>query len=510
LSDFLFPLFTQFVACCMLRPADPGRRRRLQPRRDAAAGGRGRQGAPPRSPPWFCGPAPGSGCRSYASRPGCCQTPLLDQSRGRSRGGGGLEQALSILIGAPRCRGEPALQRRHRHPPRRDPGPCCPRLPAELPRILRKSATSSRAPTSSRARSARRPGSAVHTTCCSVDRHVASPPCRDLRGHLGAGAPSSHAALAGAEVLIPVGQQHHHRGKAEARRLLCGSQSARGIAALRLFGFRTGRVDDRSGVDGHASDLTNAATSCRIRRASRRTRTHGAPTSISPFARSGLRNNGFADFAMQEAEKNARSARCAQLTRRATAGPTRAVERFPYDAVDRPSCVTIATKATTSRSRPGTGSSVSRVQQAIKWCLGQAIDSTLLDGDLPGDDQLRLPRKNVMAYTLPARPRRTKPQERLAADDGAGWAAVSTSSGSPPDAGRHGHPFANGKKVYDVTSRTCRRAAYRLSVPPGQPAQRLVVGTGDLSELGLLVHLRRPAITCRTTPTSFSKPDPAT
>src|SRR6185503_12388969 len=43
--------------------------------------------------------------------------------------------------------------------------------------------------------------------------------------------PSSHAALAGAELLVNLSASNITIGKAEALRLLCGSQSARGIPA---------------------------------------------------------------------------------------------------------------------------------------------------------------------------------------------------------------------------------------------------------------------------------------
>jgi len=46
--------------------------------------------------------------------------------------------------------------------------------------------------------------------------------------------PSSYAALAGAEVLINLSASNITIGKADVRRLLCESQSARCIAAKRL------------------------------------------------------------------------------------------------------------------------------------------------------------------------------------------------------------------------------------------------------------------------------------
>ena len=65
--------------------------------------------------------------------------------------------------------------------------------------------------------------------------------------------PSSHAALAGAEVLVNLSASNITIGKAEARRLLCGSQSARAIAAYAYSASGPGESTTDLAWDGHAA-----------------------------------------------------------------------------------------------------------------------------------------------------------------------------------------------------------------------------------------------------------------
>ena len=65
--------------------------------------------------------------------------------------------------------------------------------------------------------------------------------------------PSSHAALAGAEVLLNLSASNITIGKAELRRLLCGSQSARASAAYAYSASGPGESTTDLAWDGHAA-----------------------------------------------------------------------------------------------------------------------------------------------------------------------------------------------------------------------------------------------------------------
>src|SRR5581483_3258264 len=63
--------------------------------------------------------------------------------------------------------------------------------------------------------------------------------------------PSSHAALAGAELLVNLSASNITIGKAEARRLLCGSQSMRCVAAYAYSAAGPGESTTDLAWDGH-------------------------------------------------------------------------------------------------------------------------------------------------------------------------------------------------------------------------------------------------------------------
>ena len=93
--------------------------------------------------------------------------------------------------------------------------------------------------------------------------------------------PSSHAALAGAEVLVNLSASNITIGKAEARRLLCASQSARAIAAYvySAAGARANRPPTSPGTARPRS--SNAATCWPNRQRFAKDSTMSPPTSTS-------------------------------------------------------------------------------------------------------------------------------------------------------------------------------------------------------------------------------------
>ena len=153
--------------------------------------------------------------------------------------------------------------------------------------------------------------------------------------------PSTAAALAGAEILLNLSASNITIGKAQMRRLLCASQSARCIAAYAYSAAGAGESttdlawDGQAGIfelgDGLAETERFSATTRRwpiadvdlgrIRQERMRTNTFGDCVRAAPAAmagRAGFRTIGF-DFAAPE-----RAARCAAMSSASrTCRPTR-------------------------------------------------------------------------------------------------------------------------------------------------------------------------------------------
>ena len=211
MSDFYSLYSHDFVRIALLRAAHPGGRCALQPRRDAAAGGRGRQGRRRAD-----GLSRSSGSRPTPSRTCCCRTRCSTRSSARSPRSSRRRSKLNpvLIVGRAAPGPRPALQQRRRHPSRRHPGRGAQDLPAELPRVLREAPFRLGRQRARAGNQARRPDRAVrHRPAVPLDRQRADHlPCRDLRGHLGAGAAvEPRRPRRRRSAGEPLGQQHHHR-----------------------------------------------------------------------------------------------------------------------------------------------------------------------------------------------------------------------------------------------------------------------------------------------------------
>src|SRR5262252_8621568 len=118
--------------------------------------------------------------------------------------------------------------------------------------------------------------------------------------------PSSHAALAGAELLVNLSASNITIGKAEARQLLCGSQSMRAVAAYAYSASGPGESTTDLAWDGHAAIYElgdQLAESPRFEKESTIVR---ADVDLGRIRQERLRNGGFAEGALFEKERVAR------------------------------------------------------------------------------------------------------------------------------------------------------------------------------------------------------------
>ncbi|HEX7761235.1 MAG TPA: NAD(+) synthase [Caulobacteraceae bacterium] len=303
--------------------------------------------------------------------------------------------------------------------------------------------------------------------------------------------PSSAAALAGAEVLVNLSASNIVIGKAETRKLLCASQSARTFSAYIYTAAGPGESTTDLAWDGQNGIFECGDLLAESERFKGDLVTY-ADIDLDRIRQDRMRSNTFGDNAENEADRT-EAFRWVDFALEApkTAAPLeRAIERFPFVPSDaarlREDCYeayNIQVEGLAKRL------AASHSKHAIIGVSG-GLDSThALIVAARAMDRLGLPRANVLAYTLPG----------FATSDGTksnAWALIRAigATGEEIDIKPAaqlmlediGHPFAKGQPVYDVTFENVQAGLrtdylFRLANRHGG----LVVGTGDLSELAL-------------------------
>ena len=304
--------------------------------------------------------------------------------------------------------------------------------------------------------------------------------------------PSTIAALAGAELLINLSASNITIGKADTRRLLCASQSARTISAYAYSAAGPGESTTDLAWDGHAAIFENGDRLAETERFPRDSAMIIADVDLGRLRQERMRVNTFGDCAHEEAARIS-AFRLVTFKLDAPEEPValqRAVERFPFVPSDplmlRENCYeayNIQVQGLATRLK-ATG--IERVVIGVSGGLDstQAVIVATRAMDLLG-----LKRKNVMAFTLPgfATSDDTKANAwALIQALGVSGAEIDIRPAARLMLGDLGHPFARGEPVYDVTFENVQaglRTDYLFRLANQNRA--LVVGTGDLSELGL-------------------------
>ncbi|MGQ0581718.1 MAG: NAD(+) synthase [Reyranella sp.] len=304
--------------------------------------------------------------------------------------------------------------------------------------------------------------------------------------------PSSLAALAGAEVLVNLSASNITIGKAELRRLLCGSQSARCSAAYAYSASGPGESTTDLAWDGQAAIFECGDQLAETERFEKDSTIVQADIDLGRIRQERLRNGGFADNAREEGAGVSRFRRIefALDAPKKNVKLQRAIERFPYVPSDpaklRDNCYeayNIQIQGLAQRLQS------SRVGKAVIGVSG-GLDSThALLVTCRAMDLLGLDRKNVLAFTMPGFGTSDKTHKnawRLMRELGVTAAEIDIKPSALQMLKDIGHPFGSGKKVYDVTFENVQAGLrtdylFRLANRHGG----MVVGTGDLSELGL-------------------------
>jgi NAD+ synthase (glutamine-hydrolysing) len=304
--------------------------------------------------------------------------------------------------------------------------------------------------------------------------------------------PSTDAALAGAEILLNLSASNITIGKAEMRRLLCASQSSRCIAAYAYSAAGAGESTTDLAWDGQAGIFECSDLLAETERFSPDPEMAVADVDLGRIRQERMRTNSFADNARVTADKRT-PFRTIAFDFTAPEEPLelrRNVERFPYVPADpamlRENCYeayNIQVQGLAQRLK-ATG------LKGLVIGVSGGLDSTqALIVSARAMDRLGMPRSDVLAYTLPgfATGEKTKANAwRLMRALGVSGAEIDIRPAARQLLQDIGHASATGEALYDVTYENVQAGLrtdylFRLANHNGG----LVVGTGDLSELGL-------------------------
>ncbi len=322
------------------------------------------------------------------------------------------------------------------------------------------------------------PGFALHVEVCE-DLWVPIPP-------------STYAALAGATVLVNLSASDITVGKADYRRLLCASHSARSVAACVYVAAGSGESTTDLAWDGQALVYENGNRLAESRRFAEDAQLVMADVDLDRLVQDRMRMTSYVDCAQDHRQRLAAMRRIDfDLGVTGTNVPLqRTVDRFPYVPAD-------------PGERDARCAEVYRiqVQGLVTRLRATGIDKVVIgvSGGLDSTqalivaarsmDELGLPRLNVLGYTMPGFATSDATLRNACRLMGA-LGVTAHELDIRPSATQMlrdlDHPAARGEPVYDITYENVQAGErtshlFRLANKAGA----LVLGTGDLSELAL-------------------------
>jgi NAD+ synthase (glutamine-hydrolysing) len=301
--------------------------------------------------------------------------------------------------------------------------------------------------------------------------------------------PSGEAAVAGATVLANLSASNITIGKAETRRLLCRSQSARCLAAYLYAAAGAGESTTDLAWDGQASVFENGNTLAETERFPVADQAAIADIDLDMLAQERLQMGSFDT----NRRRHARNFRRIGFTVAAPAGDVgfrRRIERFPFVPADvtrlEQDCYEAYNIQVSGLAQRLRATGLKKVVIGISG----GLDSTqALLVCAQAFDLLGLPRDGILAYTMPgfATSSHTKSNAwALMKSLGATASELDIKPAAKQMLSDIGHPHSTGKLVYDITFENVQAGLrtdylFRLANHHGG----IVIGTGDLSELAL-------------------------
>ncbi|MBI4526708.1 MAG: NAD(+) synthase [Deltaproteobacteria bacterium] len=304
--------------------------------------------------------------------------------------------------------------------------------------------------------------------------------------------PSTYAALAGATVLTNLSASNIIIGKADYRRLLCSSQSGRCVAAYLYAAAGPGESTTDLAWDGHGLVYENSELLAESQRFASEEQMVLADIDLDRLIQERSRMTTFNDLAAEYREKikPMRRIRFEFKIPHDSLPLKRALNRFPYVPID-----------PAARDRRCSEAYNIQVHGLAKRLQATCIEKVIIgvSGGLDSThalivaaktmDRLKLPRANVLAYTMPgfatSELTRANALKLMGALEVTGSEIDIRPSCLQMLKDLH-HPFAEGRPVYDITFENIQAGErtshlFRLA----NYHNGLVVGTGDLSELAL-------------------------
>jgi NAD+ synthase (glutamine-hydrolysing) len=304
--------------------------------------------------------------------------------------------------------------------------------------------------------------------------------------------PSSHAALAGATVLANISASNATIGKSDYRHALCRVQSGRCMAAYIYSAAGPGESTTDLAWDGHTMIYENGALLAESERFVSGGTTIVADIDLELLRQERMRHGTFEDCAANEtfAGDFRRIAFELAPDRSKDVGLKRNVSRFPFVPSDAAKLNELCSEAYNIQVHGLKQRLQSSKTSKIVIGVSGGLDSTqALIVAARTMDAMKLPRTNILAYTLPAfaTSAATKSNAwKLMRALGVSAEEIDMTPACKQMLADIGHPAASGKPQYDVTFENVQAGArtsllFRLANRHGG----MVLGTGDLSELAL-------------------------
>ncbi|HOC56325.1 MAG TPA: NAD(+) synthase [Verrucomicrobiota bacterium] len=304
--------------------------------------------------------------------------------------------------------------------------------------------------------------------------------------------PSTYAALAGATVLLNLSASNITVGKAEYRRNLCAGQSGKCIAAYLYSCAGPGESTTDLAWDGHALIHENGDLLAESARFADKEQMIRADVDLERLMHDRMRLGSFSD-SVADHRARLREMRRIPFTFRVPEGRVplqRGFPRFPYvpsDARERDQrCFEAYNIQVHGLLKRLSSAGIKRIVIGISG----GLDSTqALIVAARAMDRLGLPRRNILAYTMPgfATSQMTlRNAHKLMKALGVTASEIDIRPSCTQMFRDIGHPFASGKPVYDLTFENVQageRTSHLFRLANQHNA--LVLGTGDLSELAL-------------------------
>jgi NAD+ synthase (glutamine-hydrolysing) len=305
--------------------------------------------------------------------------------------------------------------------------------------------------------------------------------------------PSCRAALAGATVILNLSASNITLAKDEYRHDLVANQSARCLAAYLYTAAGTGESTTDLAWDGHAIVYENGSLVAESERFHYDSQLVIADLDLDKIGQERMRQNSFGQSMQRHGDELLRFRKIVFDLELPTAGRLlcrRPYGRFPYV----PSDPEVRDRRCYEAYNIQVQGLVKRLQSSkiARVVLGVSggLDSTqALIVAARAMDVLKLPRSNILGYTMPgfATGRRTLANAKaLMAAVGCTANELDIRPSCEQMLRDIGHPHARGEPVYDVTFENVQageRTSHLFRLANFHNA--LVVGTSDLSELAL-------------------------